>query len=90
MNTYTGLHTYICIHLFNDGATWPITQGTNSPWAVMLSWQDSYTSKISYKLSKLDLTGLVLACDQSSSAGLRMQAELQVHTCIFYDLCHPG
>ena len=32
---------------------------TSSPWTVTLSWQESYISKMTYKLSKLGQTGLV-------------------------------
>ena len=48
-----------------------ISNETSSPLAVTISWQDRIY--VTYKLSKLGQTGLVLVCDQRSSVDLRMQ-----------------
>jgi len=61
---------------------------TRSPWAVTLSWQHSYISKMTYEPSKLGQTDLVFGL--SSEFNRSVYPGLQVNKCSGQNWCHPG
>ena len=61
---------------------------TSSPRAVTVSWQNSYMSKMTYKLSKLRQTDLVFGLwSEFISTCRSVRAGLQVSTCSGCNMC---